>query len=155
MGFSTGSGNGDALGYGYHAVHVARSTDAKKTNHESMLRNGGAAPSSEQTKSKDNAMKKVTGNVQLHAAFVTFFRQLLLDRYREYTLSYLEEQMVAFHADSFLASQPEPTHAFWTDIFQTRLFAYFLLVEHQRVAASFREPNRETSPDGAVETIDV
>ena len=67
-------------------------------------------------------------------------------RYREYTLSYLEDQMVAFHADSFLASQPETSHAFWTDLFQTRLFAHFLLREHARVAATFRKPEPLAPP---------
>lgn len=79
-------------------------------------------------------------NQLLHGAFAGFFREAVLDRYREFTLSHLEEQVVAFHADAFLAAQPEGSHAFWGDFFQTRLFAHFLLLEHRRVADTFQAP---------------
>lgn len=100
-------------------------------------------------------------NQLLHGAFAAFFNKMVLGRYREYTLSFLEEQIVAFHADAFLASQPEGSHAFWVDFFQTRLFAHFLLLEHRRVADTFEKPlpvappRPGKKPQRAVASVDV
>lgn len=138
-----------AGGYGYRVVQAAREAAARKAA-AAVARSskGGRRASVSLTPPKDTMPPrgKEEGapaphpNQLLHGAFVGFFREVLLDRYREYTLSYLEEQMVAFHADSFLASQPEGSHGFWADFFQTRLFAHFLLLEHRRVADTFQAP---------------
>lgn len=155
-------------GYGYRTVCAARAAGAAAVaaaataakdgvgRNRKLTRDGrhgggarsslGASPDSQKRELGNVGGNEGDGNEQLHGAFVMFFRQVLLDRYREYTISYLEEQMVAFHADSFFASQPEPSHGFWTDLFQTRLFAHFLVVEHQRVAASFEEPALQRPP---------
>ena len=167
---AAGGGVGLSQGYGYRTVCAARVAGAAAAaaaataaaakdgmgSNKKLMRDGrhgggarsslGASPDSQKRELGNVGGKEWDGNEQLHGAFVTFFREVLLDRYREYTISYLEEQMVAFHADSFFASQPEPSHGFWTDLFQTRLFAHFLLVEHQRVAASFEEPVLQLPP---------
>ena len=146
-------------GYGYRVVQAAREAAAASRSGKKGGSKRGATPppsttmtsttTTMATPSKAVGMGKegvgeeeppVHPNQLLHGAFVGFFREVLLDRYREYTLSYLEEQMVAFHADSFLASQPEGSHAFWGEFFQTRLFALFLLLEHRRVSDTFEAP---------------
>ena len=161
---AAGGGLGLSQGYGYRTVCAARAAGAAAAaaaaaasakggsgKKKKLMRGGGEGGGGRSSFGASPSGQRVggnggSGNEQLHGAFVTFFRQVLLDRYREYTISYLEEQMVAFYADSFLASQPEPSHGFWTDLFQTRLFAHFLLVEHQRVAASFEEPALQPPP---------
>lgn len=143
-----------AGGYGYRVVQAAREAATRKAANAAAAAarssKGAKRASASLTPPKDATPPrgKEEGapapaphpNQLLHGAFVGFFREVLLDRYREYTLSYLEEQMVAFHADSFLASQPEGSHGFWADFFQTRLFAHFLLLEHRRVADTFQAP---------------
>ncbi len=156
---AAGEDGGASRGYGYRTVCAAReaaaaaTAAAKESSSQKKKKKGVLSPAAKKKAAQAAAAEaEGSGNVQLHGAFVTFFRRVLLDRYREYTLSYLEEQMVAFHADSFLASQPEPTHGFWTDLFQTSLFAHFLLLEHQRVAASFEEPPVQALPAGDTTT---
>ncbi len=142
-------------GYGFRAVQAAREAalQCKAQQQQSSSKGGGGGkragtrtPTPRKAKGPEGEGQEEGGeaaphpNQLLHGAFAGFFREAVLDRYREFTLSHLEEQVVAFHADAFLAAQPEGSHAFWGDFFQTRLFAHFLLLEHRRVADTFQAP---------------